>query len=95
MVTGALVSKILLEKNGEGITARGVLATLQDNAQEVNAPTEVILAASAFQSPKLLELSGIGDSSLLESHGIPVIINNPNVGENLQDHLITSISYEV
>lgn len=95
VVTGALVSKILLENTEDGVAARGVLVTLHDNAQEVHARTEVILAAGAFQSPKLLELSGIGDSSLLESHGIPVIINNPNVGENLQDHLMTGISYEV
>lgn len=95
VVTGALVSKILLENTEDGVTARGVLVTLHDNAQEVHARMEVILAAGAFQSPKLLELSGIGDSSLLESHGIPLIINNPNVGENLQDHLMTGISYEV
>ena len=95
MVTGALVNKILLEKKGDGVTARGVLVSLKDNAQEVMARVEVILAAGAFQSPKLLELSGVGNSSLLESHGISVIINNPNVGENLQDHLMTGISYEV
>lgn len=95
VVTGALVSKILLEKNDDDVSARGVLVTLQDNPQEVHARTEVVLAAGAFQSPKLLELSGIGDPGLLESHGIPVIINNPNVGENLQDHLMTGISYEV
>lgn len=95
MVTGALVRKILLEKKSDSVIARGVLVTLQDNTQEVNARKEVILAAGAFQSPKLLELSGIGDSNLLKSYGIPVIINNPNVGENLQDHLMTGISYEV
>lgn len=95
VVTSALVSKILLEKKGDGVTARGVLVTLKDNAQEIMARVEVILAAGAFQSPKLLELSGVGNSSLLESHGISVIINNPNVGENLQDHLMTGISYEV
>ena len=55
---------------------------------------EVILAAGTFQSPKILELSGIGNPQILEPLGIPVVIDNKNVGENLQDHLMTGISFE-
>jgi choline dehydrogenase-like flavoprotein len=47
-----------------------------------------------IQSPQILELSGIGSSSLLKKHGIETIINNPNVGENLQDHAIAGVSFE-
>ncbi|KAK3293014.1 aryl-alcohol dehydrogenase [Chaetomium fimeti] len=54
---------------------------------------EVILAAGAFQSPKVLELSGIGDAQLLAQHGIDVVQDLPGVGENLQDHVVSSISY--
>jgi len=50
------------------------------------ATKEVILSAGSIQSPQLLELSGIGKKTLLSKFGIPVILNNPNVGENLQEH---------
>ncbi|KAI1213545.1 putative GMC oxidoreductase [Annulohypoxylon truncatum] len=57
-------------------------------------PPKVILAAGVFQSPKLLELSGIGDAKLLQRQGIQVIQDLPQVGENLHDHLVCYISYE-
>ncbi|KAL9112570.1 MAG: hypothetical protein Q9227_003141 [Pyrenula ochraceoflavens] len=56
---------------------------------------EVILAAGVIGSPKILELSGIGSTKILEAHSIPVVHSNENVGENLQDHLMTGISFEV
>jgi choline dehydrogenase len=46
----------------------------------------VILAAGALQSPQLLQLSGIGPAQLLRGHGLPVAVDLPGVGENLQDH---------
>ncbi|KAL8952042.1 MAG: hypothetical protein Q9222_002029 [Ikaeria aurantiellina] len=97
ILTGAIVEKILLRKSTENgvYKATGVQATLQGSNHTFNARKEVILAAGAFQSPKILELSGIGGAELLRSHNINVLVNNPNVGENLQDHLMTGLSYEV
>lgn len=95
VVTRALVHRILLEKNGEDVSATGVQVELQGALQDVKAQKEVIVACGALQTPKVLELSGIGDANLLKSHGITPIIDNPNVGENLQDHLMTGISHEV
>ncbi|KAF6223696.1 hypothetical protein HO133_000539 [Letharia lupina] len=95
VLTGVSVKNIILDtRNGPAI-ATGVHVSVNDLEHIVNASKEVILAAGAFQTPKLLELSGIGDRELLETHGIHVVIDNPNVGENLQDHLMTGISYEV
>ncbi len=53
----------------------------------VRAGREVILAASAINSPKLLMLSGIGPAEELAQHGIAVVADRPGVGRNLQDHL--------
>ncbi|EKX47632.1 hypothetical protein GUITHDRAFT_106620 [Guillardia theta CCMP2712] len=49
---------------------------------------KVVLCAGAFDSPKILLLSGIGDPEELEEKTVPPLINNPNVGRHLQDHLI-------
>jgi len=95
LLTGALVEKIVLEKTGGNITATGVKFTMEGKAHSVKARKDVILAAGVFNSPKLLELSGIGKKDLLESYGIEVIVDNAFVGENLQDHLMSGISYEV
>lgn len=95
VVTEAYVEKILLESSPDGILASGVQYTHQGKTQTAIAKKEVILAAGAIQSPQLLELSGIGPATLLESHGLKIYIDNPNVGENLQDHLFTGISLEV
>src|SRR4029079_11052343 len=47
---------------------------------------EVILAAGAVESPKLLEISGVGQGALLQELGVPVVHEAPMVGENMQDH---------
>jgi choline dehydrogenase len=47
----------------------------------------LILSAGAFQSPQLLMVSGIGPKATLEAHNIPVLHDNPNVGQNMVDHV--------
>lgn len=54
---------------------------------------EVILSAGAFNTPQLLQLSGIGNPELLKSLDIPIVSALPGVGENLQDHLEVYIQY--
>lgn len=97
LVTGAHVEKILFD-NGQGeggVQATGVQYRHDGVTQTVSATKEVVLAAGAFQSPKILELSGIGDAQLLAKHGIELIRDLPGVGENLQDHPACGIAYEV
>lgn len=95
LVTGAKVHRILFEKTDAGVTATGVEASVDGQTQTYGAAKEVILAAGVFNSPKLLELSGIGSRELLEKHGITPVLDLPGVGENLQDHVMTGVSFEV
>jgi len=67
--------------------ATGVEITRGSRRETVTARREVILAASAINTPKLLMLSGIGPAAHLAEHGLPVIADRPGVGANLQDHL--------
>ena len=92
VLTGSFVQKILFDQNTK---ASGVEVIVDGQKRAFNARKEIILAAGVFQTPKILELSGIGDEVLLQKHGLPVLVNHPHVGENLQDHLMTGISFEV
>ncbi len=67
---------------------RAVAVRLRDKAgaRRVQAQREIILCAGAFQTPKLLQLSGIGSRSLLAPLGIAVVADSPDVGRNLRDH---------
>ncbi|KAL8884246.1 MAG: hypothetical protein Q9215_007666 [Flavoplaca cf. flavocitrina] len=97
LLSEAMVEKVILTRLEDGkLMAKGVQFTFKAGKKHIaNASQEVILSAGAFQSPQLLELSGIGSRHLLERFGIEVIIDNPFVGENLQDHPMASISPEV
>lgn len=83
LLTGAQVLGVELE----GGRASGVRYRGRRGGEKVaRAQGEVILAAGAFASPQLLMLSGIGPADQLREHGIPVAVDLPGVGENLQDH---------
>lgn len=79
----ALTTRVIME----GKRAVGVEYRQGGNTYRVKARKEVILSASAFNSPKLLMLSGIGPADHLKEHGIEVVQDLPGVGQNLQDHL--------
>ena len=78
----AHVTRVLLE----GRSATGVEWVEGGQVRSARAEREVILAAGALQSPQVLQLSGIGPAALLGQHGIGVVVDAPEVGENLQDH---------
>jgi choline dehydrogenase-like flavoprotein len=80
--TGVQVHRVLMA----GGRAIGVAGRRMDGDITVEAQREVILAAGAFNSPQLLMLSGIGPADLLTSLRIPVVVDQPFVGQNLQDH---------
>ena len=95
--TETTVTKVLLEKPSSAgdAVARGVQLTTKDgSSQTVRVRKEIIISAGAINSPRLLELSGIGRSDLLQRLGINVVVDNPHVGENLQNHLFTGLAFE-
>ena len=79
-LVNGLAEKIVIEDGrATGVRLAG--------GQTIRAAREVIVAASAINSPKLLMLSGIGPAAHLAEHGIEVVADRPGVGANLQDHL--------
>ncbi len=92
VLTNAWVSRI----NVEGDRVASVDVALQDgSARTVAARTEVILAAGAVDTPRLMLLSGLGPREQLSALGIPVVRDIPGVGENLQDHPESIIMWEL
>ena len=81
--TNALVSRLVFDGS------RAVGATYADasgRTHEVRARREVIVAAGALNTPKLLQISGLGPGALLQTLGVPLVRDLPGVGENLTDH---------
>ena len=89
--TGVMVERVIIE-NGR---ATGLVFSRNGMRHVARAEGEIILSAGAVASPKLLELSGIGDAERLRGMGIPVARHAPGVGENLQDHLQIRPVYKV
>lgn len=78
----------------DGRRATGVEFVRDGAPRSVTAKREVILSAGAFQSPQLLMLSGVGPGAHLKEHGIAVVADRAQVGENLQDHLDWAALYK-
>ncbi|WP_299811473.1 GMC family oxidoreductase [uncultured Roseibium sp.] len=91
LITHAETKSILLE----GKRAVGVAFSHKGRDVTVRAEREVLLAAGAINSPKILELSGIGNGEVLTGHGIGLRHESPDVGGNLQDHLQIRTVYKV
>ncbi|MFH7028823.1 MAG: GMC family oxidoreductase [Heteroscytonema crispum UTEX LB 1556] len=88
--TNAQVTRILFE----GTQAVGLTYTQNNLVNEIKIAKEVILSGGSINSPQLLMLSGIGSAEHLKSLGIPVIMDLPGVGKNLQDHLSVPLAYQ-
>ncbi|HEY8571507.1 GMC family oxidoreductase [Phenylobacterium sp.] len=91
LVTGAEIERVLFE----GRRAVGLAYRKDGQRLEARCTGEVLLSTGAVVSPKLLELSGVGDGERLRGLGIEVVHHAPGVGENLQDHLQLRPIYKV
>jgi choline dehydrogenase len=88
--TDALTERVLFD----GDVATGVAYLQNGVSRTVRATREVVLCAGAIQSPQILQLSGIGPAQLLGRYDIPLKVDLPGVGENLQDHLQVRLIYK-
>lgn len=93
ILTGLRALEIVLTQDGQRATGVRVRAA-DGQTRTVSATREVILCAGAIDTPRLLELSGIGPRDVLESAGIPVRHELPGVGANLQDHVEGLVVWE-
>jgi len=84
VVTGAQVTRVTFE----GTRATAVQARVGGESRRFEAAREIILSAGALESPRLLQLSGVGDAGHLKSVGIQPVAHNAGVGLNMREHLL-------
>ncbi|KGO72478.1 Glucose-methanol-choline oxidoreductase [Penicillium italicum] len=89
IVTRATVLRVLFSSTLSRTSATGAEFLHDGEIMNIQATKEVILAAGAFHTPNLLELSGIGAKDRLSRLGIPLVSDQPAVGENLQNHVMS------
>lgn len=81
--TGALAQRLLFE----GRRARAVEYRQNGELRAARARKEILVSSGSYNSPQLLQLSGVGPAELLKKHGIDVVLDAPGVGNDLQDHM--------
>lgn len=95
VITNAVVTKILFTSKSDTVKATGVQFDYFGKVYKVQTLNEVILSAGSVKSPHILMLSGVGPLEELKHHNIPVVVNSPAVGRNLDDHLALHFFYSV
>ncbi|KAJ5716174.1 glucose-methanol-choline (gmc) oxidoreductase [Penicillium malachiteum] len=95
IITNATAERILFEHSSASPIATAVELMHSGERYLLKAKKEVILAAGAMHTPKILELSGVGDRHLLNDLRIPVIRDLPGVGENFQTHLMSINTFQL
>jgi choline dehydrogenase len=91
IITNATARRVIFT----GMQAVGMEFEDKRGRHVVRARREVVLCAGTVNSPQLLMLSGIGDQEDLQRHGIRVLHHVPDVGRNLQDHLVAVLGFDV
>lgn len=91
VVTGAQVLRILFD----GTRAGGVEALVAGRKAAFRCRGEVILSAGTMESPRLLQLSGVGPAAVLKRAGVPVIVDSPDVGRRMREHLSFAMPFRL
>ncbi|KAI0644091.1 alcohol oxidase [Trametes meyenii] len=91
----AQATKIIFSKTPVGLSATGVEFISGTGRFVARVRKEVILSAGAVQTPQILELSGIGNTTILGAHNITTLVDLPQVGENFQEHLYVGAQWKL
>ncbi|KAH7634025.1 hypothetical protein B0T09DRAFT_101695 [Sordaria sp. MPI-SDFR-AT-0083] len=98
LLTGWRVNTVKFDKNKQ---VTGIVMQPRDSINDPKAKTttikakkEVVLSSGAYHTPQILQRSGIGPASHLKKANIPVLVDLPGVGSNLQDHAVVSMYYQ-
>ncbi|WP_340315864.1 GMC family oxidoreductase [Rhizorhabdus argentea] len=91
IVTHTRIDRVLFD----GKRAIGVEGRSRGEAVRFETRGEVILSAGGLASPLLLQRSGVGDAELLESHGIPVLVDSRDVGANMREHWMLQVQFRL
>ena len=96
ILTGTIAARVEITDGGAGPVATGLVVLDAETLREVTirAKKEVILCCGAFETPKLLMLSGVGPADRLKAIDVPQVVQGEDIGGNLQDHVITSVFFE-
>jgi choline dehydrogenase len=86
---------VVLRIETEAGRATGITFAQDGHTMTAQARSEIVLAAGAIGTPHLLQVSGLGPATLSRALGVPVIADNPGVGENLQDHYAIRVVHRV
>jgi choline dehydrogenase-like flavoprotein len=87
VLTDALITRLVFSDGLDNISVKGADFIHNGTLYSVSSTRETILSAGVYKTSQILELSGIGSAEGLASAGIKGLVNNPAVGENLQDHV--------
>lgn len=96
VMVNAAVTRITWASQGANngtVTATGVEFSCNGQVGTVKAKREVILSGGSVGSPQVLMLSGVGPRDVLESVGVDVVVELPGVGQHVQDHLVSSVTW--
>ncbi|THU83178.1 GMC oxidoreductase [Dendrothele bispora CBS 962.96] len=97
ILTSALVHNLIFDSADGDLVATGVQfsSTTDKTPRRAYAHREVVLCAGAIKSPQVLELSGIGQAKVLKQIGVPLRLELPGVGENVQEHQVVGVANEL
>jgi choline dehydrogenase len=90
LMTQVRATRLIIEQG----RVRSVEYAGPDGVATIRAEREVVLCCGAFETPKLMMLSGLGPADELTTHGISVVCDLPGVGQNLADHLLFGVAFE-
>jgi len=91
IATGARIDRVTIEQ-GRAVGVSGVLA---GEPIAFAAAREVILSAGSLVSPRILQLSGIGPGDVLKAAGVPIVLESPDVGRHMREHILLALNFRL